>query len=1164
MDEENGNESGVKCTLEYFSESNAVHAILDNVVNVYSSENSSEVAHEKLKRVLNQYIDQPHLLDPYIEQFLNKLIGYVKNPEISLAIKQEVFRYMFLFINVRGYKVIVRLLPHEVSDLEPALQLLEQHCSSNQGLKWETRYCLLLWLSIIVMIPFDMSRLDSSDVKETTASRILECCKKGLMTTDKSRDAAAFLCAKFVSRTDIKNIYLSHIIQWTCNELITENKSLSWKKFGPLMALAAILKHGKREDLKPYTEGIFKCILTSKCLEDSYRLSRKYAIKIIQRIGLCYLRVKVAAWRYQRGSRSLALNLGINPQPETFSAVMHESKQKGDVLLEECEDIPSLVEEVVAQLLKTLRDEDITTRWSAAKGIGRVTDRLSAEFSSEIVESILTLFSPRESCCAWNGACLALAELGRRGLLLPNHIPVVVKVLLKALVYEETHGIVSAGSYVRDSACYTCWSLARAYDPETLKPYVNEIAGGLLIVASFDREMNCRKAASAAFQEHVGRQGTFPHGIDILTVADYFSVSVRKNAFLNVSSHIAKYPEYTRPMVDHLIEYKVGYWDAEIRDLTSKALHNLVKFEPAYVASKMKDILKNLYSVNLNLRHGSILSLGEIIHALANVKDQHIEFDDVAVFEIKQLVPKLQEQNMFRGVGGDLMKEACCFLIMKCSKGKFPIDDDVVACWKNLIDDCLPYENEKVRLSAASAMSALAERHYVSNNEPIDEVCKPVVDRCRAEALSHVSEAARIGYATALGILPKCILERYLNDIIGSLTKCATKTEISSKWVYSRKAAIESLTTIWKAFCVDTEDETATRELKINPVPLLETFLINLSDYTVDRRGDIGSFVRESSMKALQVVITNTCRVNKNIIPKDLIEVIVVGIAKQALDKISRIRITSSGVFMDVLYADIPKIENFEEIQKIFPKTESNTVNWTRESDTFPLFAQLMKFHRFTRPLLAAFIRCVGSVTESLARHSTSALMDYLKSKSKSELEDMCALIVDEFRTSAKDDKTTKSMFTFLERMFACGVFKPILELPENSFAMDIYELIRDETNKTKDSEKLTVSVEVLCQLLQVGGKVTKSALSTLCRFLCHRMIWFRKTVALRLTEAMMMYADVCGLSEEGEEQVMKILTEFDWENKPMEEIRATRNELCKLFDVPIPKIVVKEVVENS
>ena len=53
------------------------------------------------------------------------------------------------------------------------------------------------------------------------------------------------------------------------------------------------------------------------------------------------------------------------------------------------------------------------SRWSAAKGVGRITDRLSAEFSDEIVENILTLFSARESSCAWNGGCLALAELGK-------------------------------------------------------------------------------------------------------------------------------------------------------------------------------------------------------------------------------------------------------------------------------------------------------------------------------------------------------------------------------------------------------------------------------------------------------------------------------------------------------------------------------------------------------------------------------------------------------------------------------------------------------------------------------------------------------------------------------------------------------------------------------
>jgi len=40
-------------------------------------------------------------------------------------------------------------------------------------------------------------------------------------------------------------------------------------------------------------------------------------------------------------------------------------------------------------------------------------------------------------------------------------------------------------------------------------------------------QVNCRRAASAAFQESVGRLGNFPHGIDIVAAASYFSLASR-------------------------------------------------------------------------------------------------------------------------------------------------------------------------------------------------------------------------------------------------------------------------------------------------------------------------------------------------------------------------------------------------------------------------------------------------------------------------------------------------------------------------------------------------------------------------------------------------------------------------------------------------------------
>lgn len=144
------------------------------------------------------------------------------------------------------------------------------------------------------------------------------------------------------------------------------------------------------------------------------------------------------------------------------------------------------------------------------------------------------------SDAAWHGACLALAELSRRGLLLPDRLPEVMPWINLALKFDQRRGSHSVGAHVRDAACYVFWSFARAYAPTVMAPFVTDMAKSLVILSVFDREVNIRRASSASFQENVGRQGTFPHGIDILTSADYFSVGTRTRAFHEVSLEIAQ------------------------------------------------------------------------------------------------------------------------------------------------------------------------------------------------------------------------------------------------------------------------------------------------------------------------------------------------------------------------------------------------------------------------------------------------------------------------------------------------------------------------------------------------------------------------------------------------------------------------------------------------
>lgn len=164
------------------------------------------------------------------------------------------------------------------------------------------------------------------------------------------------------------------------------------------------------------------------------------------------------------------------------------------------EQIPEEIEEIIEQLLAGLRDKDTIVRWSSAKGIGRITNRLGLELAEDVLSSLLDLFTYVEDDLAWHGGCLALAELARRGLLLPSQLANVVPIVLNALIFDKKLGNYSLGTNVRDSACYVCWAFARAFEPDVIEPYVEQIAARLLVVSIFDREINCRRAASAAFQ----------------------------------------------------------------------------------------------------------------------------------------------------------------------------------------------------------------------------------------------------------------------------------------------------------------------------------------------------------------------------------------------------------------------------------------------------------------------------------------------------------------------------------------------------------------------------------------------------------------------------------------------------------------------------------------
>lgn len=167
----------VTCHLDSFIEYDQVKHIikqikqLDQAQGHQSGHVFGEIITEKFQAIINVYQQLPQLLDPHLQPLFDDLIHIIRTQTDDIKVKLA-FRFLYLITKVRGFKVAVRFLPHEVSDVEPVLCLLEKQVNG----EWQTEYMLLLWLSILAMTPFHLDKFDvptedGHDSKPTLMSR---------------------------------------------------------------------------------------------------------------------------------------------------------------------------------------------------------------------------------------------------------------------------------------------------------------------------------------------------------------------------------------------------------------------------------------------------------------------------------------------------------------------------------------------------------------------------------------------------------------------------------------------------------------------------------------------------------------------------------------------------------------------------------------------------------------------------------------------------------------------------------------------------------------------------------------------------------------------------------------------------------------------------------
>lgn len=1210
VDEDDEHDSKDTVLQKYFlQEWKLVKSLLDDIVSNQQVSDLSSV--HKIRSIMDKYQQQGELLEPYLESIVSPLMQIIRTRTIELGFESDeileiikpICIIIYTLVTVCGYKAVIKFFPHQVSDLELAVSLLEKCHGVNSVTslrqeskgEMEAKCVMLLWLSILVLVPFDISSVDTSIASSNELGelelaplvlRILKFSKDYLSNAGPMRTMAGLVLSKLISRPDMPMAFTS-FIEWTHEVLSsgTYDFSSHFQLLGAVEALAAIFKAGGRKGLM----GVVSTVWTDvSLLEKSGTaahspLLRKYLVKLTQRIGLTCLPPRSPAWCYVGRTSSLGENVSLNVSKRADQCSHDENidsvkpEESANCLEDEAMDVPEIVEEIIEMLLAGLRDTDTVVRWSAAKGIGRITSRLTSALSDEVLSSILELFSPGEGDGSWHGACLALAELARRGLLLPMSLPKVVPYVVKALHYDIRRGPHSVGSHVRDAAAYVCWAFGRAYYHVDMRYVLEQLAPHLLTVACYDREVNCRRAAAAAFQENVGRQGNYPHGIDIVNTADYFSLSSRVNSYLHVAVYIAQYKGYLYPFAEELLHNKIGHWDKGLRELAGEALSALVKYDPEYFASfVLEKLIPSTLSSDLCMRHGATLATAEIVLALHR-------FDyDLATEKQKQVagvVPAIEKARLYRGKGGEIMRSAVSRFIECISSSHLLLPEKIKRSLLDTLSENLRHPNSQIQNDAVKALEHFVRAYLVTtNNEGASSITSKYL-----EQLTDQNVAVRRGSAMALGVLPYELLANRWRDVLLKLSSaCMIENKPEDRDAEARVNAVKGLILVLKTLTQERdcssiccgEDGMSLYHLIKNEVML--SLFKALDDYSVDNRGDVGSWVREAAMEGLETCTYILCikdskgkshgvesvseRPNNDVADNNqvvsffdanLATNVIGGIAKQAVEKMDKIREAAAKVLQRILYNKaifIPFIPYRENLEEIVPN--ETDLKWGVPTFSYQRFVQLLWFSCYSRSVLSGLVISIGGLQDSLRKASISALLKYLQPVETEESNDrrtrehmLSADMLWVLQQYKKCDRVIVPTLKTIEILFSKKIF---LDMEDQTpvFCASVLDSLAVELKGSKDFAKLYSGIAILGYIASLLETINARAFTHLLTLLGHRYPKIRKASAEQVYIVLLQNGNL--VPEDKMEKALEIISETCWDG----DVEATKLQKLELYEM--------------
>ncbi|KAJ5945826.1 hypothetical protein N7454_002665 [Penicillium verhagenii] len=994
---------------------------------------------EKLVALLEPFQEWPQLLDPHLQKLLPPLVDAflaylikhrsqysdqatkISQGPAAYPLPKAICRLLYTFCKVRGVKVISRFLNNEPKYLDSMLRAFVEWDSASipnptdesleptaQTLQWEERYVMLVWLSHLLLAPFDLSSLSSDDIpvpyenlqqvgvisEDTSmiAKSLLSLALHYINVPGKEREAATALLARLVLRGDMQALgFLTCLTDWAFAVLKPTDKEESPSVYfciGVLSFIARLAGSGQLDVFAPLLKSVFdqtiavsqgKSIVSD--IVQSSAMARKIVVKILRNITV------------------MALSL---------------SEREDSTLTDD--QLSTILEEAIDHFLVALSDKDTPVRFASSKALSVITLKLDLEMGAEVIEAVIgslgenilyekddgTLITPSEARNAglnslkrntsgvdaqnWQGLMLTLSHLLFRRAPPTNQLPEILQSLISCLDFEQRSSTGSSvGTGVRDAACFGVWALSRKYttselqamDAQTIPSVSGQIKVGVLqklavelvCSACVDPSGNIRRGASAALQELIGRHpNMITEGIPLVQVVDYHSVARRSRAMIDVAnSTVSLDLVYWGPLLETLMSWRgIGSPDAESRRQAARSIGSLSRQENfKTINSVLQRLLGRLPRIprgDVESRHGCILSIASTVDAYICEWNASPETRDMPEGkEVSSQVARLWEifQSPSSPTDNDLTLQSfrpeltaeaySCLISTLCQA---TISVGIVRPSETLLDRVLHILTLSV--SRGEDISIQNSSDALSHLFPLLLPAKK--DATVQTWFSHLRTSSKLpsgrGQILALGAVFKQLMgqDELQQDIITELLRCAEKEEVIEKRVVAVR-------------CFATGIVPHTIEFSPFSQTIAHSLLGLLDDYTTDRRGDIGSLIR---IEAIQVARS----LQPKLSPKSDIVLDLAGcLCRLACEKLDKVRLQASLCLQDFFW----KMVDFNPLHKRF----EHVSDVSSQEYFFQLLASWSQ-EWIRLPLLRGLATSAVAGAEGLVRASRAALIQFL------------------------------------------------------------------------------------------------------------------------------------------------------------------------------------------